>query len=230
MANLKYDESFPGQAEQYAGEGLPDVQIAAKMGISPASFYSYQKQFPEFAEALERGRENLVGLVENRLLQLALGNCVITTKVVCSDGSERTTTRPLPPNLNAIKYFLERHKRQVPAAAYGQGFGNEYGFGAHDMPSPEEIAAAETAAMAPQAVSNISKMTECATDTALEASPESVVVPPQAVSNISKMTEPETVNKGNCGFLFAPAVYNFKLSSLIKRFFNLHLGVILYKG
>ena len=57
MIGLKYDETFPMKAAGYAREGAHDGEIAAKLGISRSMFYNYKPQYPEFAEALESGRD-----------------------------------------------------------------------------------------------------------------------------------------------------------------------------
>ncbi len=53
----KYDpKSTPVLAEQYAKEILTDAQIAAKLGIHIDTYYVWQKKFPEFSEAIKRGK------------------------------------------------------------------------------------------------------------------------------------------------------------------------------
>ena len=49
MSKLKYDESFPERAGEYADDGMSNAEIAAKLDISEDTFYTYQRQFPEFA-------------------------------------------------------------------------------------------------------------------------------------------------------------------------------------
>ena len=56
MSKLKYDESFPERAVEYAAQGLNNTQIARELGIAEDTFYVYLKQFPAFAEAVELGR------------------------------------------------------------------------------------------------------------------------------------------------------------------------------
>ncbi len=112
MADTKYDESFPDRAMDFAAVGLTDRQIAGKMDISRSSFYNYKQQHPEFAEAIEWGRELVDGKVENSLLHLALGDYTITTNVTDQEGRTRTTVKDAVPNLKAIQYWLERSDRR----------------------------------------------------------------------------------------------------------------------
>ena len=112
-ANLKYAADFPEDAETYAGNGDTDTQIAKRLGISPASFYNYKKQFPEFAVALDCGRRECYGRLRGQLLAIALGKCSVTIDTYRGGELCKTTERQLPPNLKAIKYWLETAKREV---------------------------------------------------------------------------------------------------------------------
>lgn len=74
MAKLKYiKEDFPLLAQSYAREGLNDKQIAAKLGIALCTYYQYQLTYPEFSEAIKKGKSPIDIKVENALLKRALG-------------------------------------------------------------------------------------------------------------------------------------------------------------
>jgi len=113
MAKLKYDASFPEKVEAHAGNGDTDSRIARRLGISPASFYNYKKQFPEFAEALERGRRQCYGRMRKQLLSMALGECAVRTETYRDGDLYKTTLRQLPPNLPAIKYWLAQRDSKL---------------------------------------------------------------------------------------------------------------------
>ena len=117
MSDLKYEEKFPELVEDYAGNGLTDGQIAIKIGISRATFYVYKHQYPEFAEAVERGREEADSKIENSVYQLAMGNYYLETTVTYADGRTRITSRQMAPDLKAAIYWLERRDRKKAAAA-----------------------------------------------------------------------------------------------------------------
>lgn len=72
-AKIKYNEDFPLLAEAFARRGLNDEQIAKNLNISLAIYYSYQKRFPEFLEAIKKGKGPVDVEVENALLKNALG-------------------------------------------------------------------------------------------------------------------------------------------------------------
>ena len=112
MAETEYNEMFPEQAMNWASDGLSDAQIAQRMSISRSSFYNYRQQYPEFAGAIEAGRDVVDGRVETTLLDLALGNYMITTYVTDDEGRTRTTVRKAAPNLKAIQYWLERSDKR----------------------------------------------------------------------------------------------------------------------
>ena len=50
--------------------------------------------------------------MENRLLELALGNYTITIHVTDHEGRTRTTVKDAVPNLKAIQYWLERSDKR----------------------------------------------------------------------------------------------------------------------
>lgn len=71
---LKYDENtFPLLAEKNARDGLNDKENAKNLGISEAVFYRYQNEYPEFKDAIQRGKKPVTIQVENALIKKALG-------------------------------------------------------------------------------------------------------------------------------------------------------------
>ena len=59
--------------EGYARDGLTDDLIAQKMGIGKTPFYAWADRFPEFRNALKKGKAPVDIQVENALLKRALG-------------------------------------------------------------------------------------------------------------------------------------------------------------
>ena len=72
-AKSKYENDFPLLAEGFARRGLSDIQIAAALGINKDTYYAYQKRYPEFLEAIKKGKRPVDIEVENALLKNALG-------------------------------------------------------------------------------------------------------------------------------------------------------------
>ncbi|OHD57691.1 MAG: hypothetical protein A2Y33_04225 [Spirochaetes bacterium GWF1_51_8] len=68
----------------YAADGLNQAQIALIMGVHPNTFSKWKKRYPEIDEALEQGKELLIGKVENALVKRALGFRTVTDKQIVS--------------------------------------------------------------------------------------------------------------------------------------------------
>ena len=77
MAKGKYQEWLTPEGllkiEGWARDGLVDEQIAQNIGIRAATLYEWKKRFPQFSEALKKGKEVVDYQVENALLNKALG-------------------------------------------------------------------------------------------------------------------------------------------------------------
>jgi hypothetical protein len=69
----KYNENFPTLAEGYARRGLNDEQIAKNLGVSLATYYEYQKKYPEFLEAIKKGKAPVDMIAENNFLKRVNG-------------------------------------------------------------------------------------------------------------------------------------------------------------
>jgi len=68
--------------EGWARDGLTDEQIAKNIGIRAGTLYEWQNRFPEFSEALKKGKEVVDREVENALLKKALGYTVEVQKAL----------------------------------------------------------------------------------------------------------------------------------------------------
>ncbi|MFA6104863.1 MAG: hypothetical protein WC721_21950 [Victivallaceae bacterium] len=112
MPKSKYDESLPGRAGEYAADGMNNAEIAAKLDISEDTFYTYQRQFPEFAAAVETGRLAVsADSIESSLMDMALGRCFTTIVRRSPGGRETKTMRQLVPNLKMLIRWLERNRQ-----------------------------------------------------------------------------------------------------------------------
>lgn len=60
----------------WAREGLSNEQIAHNAGISETTFYKWQREHAEFAQALKQGKEVVDFMVENALFKNATGGNV----------------------------------------------------------------------------------------------------------------------------------------------------------
>ncbi len=78
---LKLHADWPLLAEGYARDGLIDVEIAKKLGISRSTFYEYMKKFPDFSDAITRGKLPVDFEVESLLLKRCRGFEYIETTI-----------------------------------------------------------------------------------------------------------------------------------------------------
>lgn len=100
--------------EGWARDGLTDEQIMKNMGIqSKSTFYGYKKDYPNFSNALKRGKEVVDFEVENALLKKALGYTITLHKQkVTKDGDviDIEEDMHVPPDTTAQIYWLKNRK------------------------------------------------------------------------------------------------------------------------
>ncbi len=73
MAKELYEADFPERAERFAKMGMIDTEICTQLGISKTVYYEYQQKYPEFAEAIKRGKKPINELAEEAFLKNVLG-------------------------------------------------------------------------------------------------------------------------------------------------------------
>lgn len=79
MARSKYDTHVKDKlilVRGWARDGLTHEQIARNLGVGKDAFYTYIKKYPEFSEALKKGREVVDYEVENALYKAAINGNV----------------------------------------------------------------------------------------------------------------------------------------------------------
>lgn len=101
--------------EGWAKDGLVDEQIAKKIGISKTTFYDWKNKFPEFSEALKKGKDVIDREVENALLKRALGYDTeeVTTEYDEELKAEKVIKRvkkKVPGDTTAMIYWLNNRK------------------------------------------------------------------------------------------------------------------------
>ncbi|MFL0165256.1 transposase [Candidatus Clostridium helianthi] len=118
MAKSKYEEFVKGKlilVEGWARNGLTNEQIAHNLGINPDTLYEYKKLYPEFSEALKKGKEIIDIEVENALLKRALGYKYIeNTREVDEKTGELIITKQVEkevqPDTTAQIFWLKNRK------------------------------------------------------------------------------------------------------------------------
>lgn len=103
--------------ESWASDGLLNKDIAANIGVAEGTFYNWINKYDEIDEALKRGREPVVRVIENALIKKAKGFEYeeTTTEVwVDDDGNKRQQVkrhkRYSPPDTSAAIFLLKNYK------------------------------------------------------------------------------------------------------------------------
>lgn len=68
-----YDRISLVEVSRFAKAGLTNDQIAELCGIAPSTLYLYQKEYPEFSEAIKESKEASDNRVQRALFERATG-------------------------------------------------------------------------------------------------------------------------------------------------------------
>lgn len=131
MAYMKAEEwTLPNnlkRVEGWARDGLRNEDIAAKMGVSPSTFYEYVKKYSEISDAIKRGKAPVDFEVENAMLKSAIGHKETVRKPIRlrttrrKDGMEITEEHVeyfdeevyIPPQVSAQIFWLKNRKPDI---------------------------------------------------------------------------------------------------------------------
>lgn len=111
----------------YVRDGLTRPQLAKKMGIGQSTLYKWEKDIPEFREAIKNGKEWADVTVENALFKSATGYTAKVRKpiklrtVKVRDGNRIETEEiqyveedvHIPGNVTAQIFYLKNRKPEV---------------------------------------------------------------------------------------------------------------------
>lgn len=110
----KYEpEISPKLAESYAMEGFKDREIAKKLGIGKTTLYEWAAQYPEFRDALKRGKEPVNADIKAAMLKTAFGYFV-------NEEEQTITYNPQTHEATSIKKTIK--KRYIPPNGTTQFF------------------------------------------------------------------------------------------------------------
>lgn len=108
--------------EGWARNGLTDEMIAHNIGITTTTFYDWKKKYPQFAEAVKRGKEVVDIMVENALLKSAMGYSYdeITQEAHYNSEKEelemavtKVVTKHVQPNPTSLIFWLKNRKPEA---------------------------------------------------------------------------------------------------------------------
>ncbi len=111
----------PRQAEMLCERGATDREIAEFFGIQPSTFYYWRNSHPEFAAAMQVGKEIADDRVERSLYNRAVGYSYDSVKVMAvatggGGGSrieEVAVVEHVPPDVKAAIRWLEARRPKV---------------------------------------------------------------------------------------------------------------------
>ena len=124
MANGKWQQWEEDRAQleritNWAAKGCTDAEIAHNMGIRRETLYVWKKQHPNISNAIKRGRELSIEIIENTFFAKATGGIVVSEGIEeftgeMRDGKpyngtikKRTVKRELPPDTAAMIFYLK---------------------------------------------------------------------------------------------------------------------------
>ena len=96
--------------EGWSRNGLTQQQIADNLGINVDTLIEYKKKYPDFSEALKKGKEVIDIEVENALLKRALGYNY--EEITYENGVEtKRVTKQVAPDTTAQIFWLKNRKK-----------------------------------------------------------------------------------------------------------------------
>lgn len=95
----------------WARDGDTEEIIAKKLGIGRSTLTRWKHDYPQFAEALRKGKEVIDREVENSLLKAALGY-EYEEQAVTNKGEVVTIRKYQHPNTTAMIFWLKNRKPQ----------------------------------------------------------------------------------------------------------------------
>lgn len=109
-----YDPDLhPWLAETLAAAGLTDAEIAGRLGKAEKTIENWKK-YPEFLQALKRGKKPANEQVKRSLFQRAIGYSYPSEEVFCAFGkvTRVATMKHCPPDVTAGVFWLCNRDRE----------------------------------------------------------------------------------------------------------------------
>lgn len=94
---------------------LDESAIAKRLGISKTSWFQYKLDFPELAECVKRGRQDLVSDLRSSLLKRARGYYYTETKETRENGElvkTEISKKYQPPDVAALNLALKNYDKE----------------------------------------------------------------------------------------------------------------------
>jgi len=110
----KYKPEYCEKAYKLCLLSATDAQMADFFEVAESTFHKWKLDFPEFSEALKKGKLIADAEVADSLIKRALGYSHTETKVFNNNGEILThdVTKHYPPDATAIAYWLNNRQKE----------------------------------------------------------------------------------------------------------------------
>jgi len=110
-----YSQEYVERAEKLARMGAFDYEIAAQLGADVGTLGRWKKVYPEFREALERGKLDADMQVTASLFRRAVGGTCRAVKVLLDKGEPVTVSyeKEVLPDVRACIWWLRNRRPEV---------------------------------------------------------------------------------------------------------------------
>lgn len=108
-----YREAYANQALKLALLGAKDKELADFFGVSTQTLNKWKKDYPEFLDALKKGKDVADSNVASKLYNRAIGYDFKETHIVRKDGKvvgEKHITKHQPPDTTAAIFWLKNRQ------------------------------------------------------------------------------------------------------------------------
>lgn len=108
-----YQETYANQALKLALLGAKDKELADFFGVSEQTLNKWKKDYPEFLEALKKGKDVADSNVASKLYNRAIGYDFEETHIVRKDGmivGEKHITKHQPADTTAAIFWLKNRQ------------------------------------------------------------------------------------------------------------------------
>ena len=83
---VKYKQAFVDRVEDFALVGMTDDEIAGALKVDRATLYRWKSNYPDFCDAIKRGRDRFDSEVVERALQQRAAGYDYAEEVMTRDG------------------------------------------------------------------------------------------------------------------------------------------------
>ena len=113
MAKGKYQEWLTDDGllilKGYARDGLTDLEIAKKIGISKQTFYNWISKYIDFSDTIKEGRKPVATIIEDAFFDTKLKGYFVDEEV-----TEKTVHKDAKGNVTGMTEHKRINKRYIP--------------------------------------------------------------------------------------------------------------------